>query len=340
CVMELLTRALATPKTDARYAYIAPYREQAKTAAWNYLKQYGACVTRDPAKDLRESDLSVRLYNGANVRLFGADNPNALRGMYLDGVVKDEFADMRPALWGEVIRPALSDRHGWAVFIGTPRGTNAFRRLYEDAKLDPAWFHLMLKASETGILPPDELESARKTMTHNQYLQEYECSFDAAVLGAIYANELAAAESRIVRVPYDAQYLVQTGWDLGRGDATAIWFYQIAGHEIRFIDYYENSGEMLPHYISLLKAKPYNYDTCWLPHDGANKTLTGLSAQEILQQNDLRAEVLARLDPEDGINAVRMAFSRCYFDAEKTRPGLEALRAYQWAPNPRMSTRT
>src|SRR6185437_8119150 len=210
CVMELLTRALATPKTDARYAYIAPYREQAKTAAWNYLKQYGACVTRDPSKDLRESDLSVRLYNGANVRLFGSDNPNALRGMYLDGVVLDEYADMRPALWGEVIRPTLSDRNGWAVFIGTPRGRNEFCQLYETALQDSQWFHLMLKASQTGILPAAELESARKGLTDAQYQQEYEFSFEAAIHGAIYAKELAQAleQKRITRVPYDASALV------------------------------------------------------------------------------------------------------------------------------------
>src|SRR6185295_2566156 len=157
CIMELLTRALATPKPQARYAYIAPFREQAKTVAWEYLKHYAASVVKDPSKDFRESDLEVRLFNGSSVRLFGADNPNALRGMYLDGVVMDEFADMRPSLWGEVIRPTLSDRKGWAVFIGTPRGRNAFYEMNETAKRDPDWFHVELKASETGLLPESEL---------------------------------------------------------------------------------------------------------------------------------------------------------------------------------------
>jgi hypothetical protein len=114
--MDLLTAALSTTKPDGRYAYIAPFREQAKTAAWSYLQRFAALVVNDPETDLRQSDLSVCLSKGATVRLFGADNPNALRGMYLDGVIMDEYADMRPSLWGEVIRPALSDRSGWAVF--------------------------------------------------------------------------------------------------------------------------------------------------------------------------------------------------------------------------------
>src|ERR1700690_3094487 len=217
CIMELLTRALATAKKDARYAYIAPFREQAKTVAWNYLKHYASAVVLNPAEDFRESDLTVRLFNGSHVRLFGADNPNALRGMYLDGVVMDEYADMRPSLWGEVIRPALSDRKGWAVFIGTPRGRNAFYDINQQGLTDPDWYGLTLRASETGILPESELLDARKTMTANQYEQEYECSFDAAMIGAVYAKELIAARKaeRITRVAYDGSRLGYPGFDIG-----------------------------------------------------------------------------------------------------------------------------
>ena len=339
CVMELITRALATPKPNARYAYIAPYREQAKVVAWSYLKHYAAPVVVDPATDFRESDLEVRLFNGSTVRLFGADNPNALRGMYLDGVVMDEYADMRPSLWGEVIRPTLSDRNGWAVFIGTPRGRNEFHRIYADSLTDPNWFHVELKASETGLLPESELADARKTMTANQYEQEYECSFDAAIIGAVYAKELLAASKagRVATTPYIADKLVYTSFDIGRRDATAIWFYQVIGGEVRFIDYFEDNMEAAPYYASILKGKGYKYDTLYLPHDAdKGEAATGVTFAEVMRNNGFRVEVLKPLAIEDGINAARMLFPRCYFDDKRCAKGLDGLQAYQWGYNVRM----
>lgn len=339
CVMELLTRALATPKKAARYAYIAPYREQAKTVAWAYLKQYAQNVVKDPLTDMRESDLEVRLYNGSTIRLFGADNPNALRGMYLDGVVMDEYADMRPALWGEVIRPTLSDRKGWAVFIGTPKGRNVFYDIYQQSLTDHDWFSLTLKASETGLLAPEELRDARKTMTANQYEQEYECSFDAAILGAVYAKELIIARSkdRVRKVPYDAGHMVNTAWDIGRRDSTAIWFYQVVQGEVRFIDYFEDNMETATYYASILKGRGYNYDTVYLPHDAdKGEAATGVTFAEVMRKQGFKVEVLKLISLEDGINAARMLFPRCVFDETNCQPGLEALQNYRWGYNARM----
>src|SRR5262249_8034014 len=151
----------------------------------------------------RETELCVDLINGARVRLYGADDPDRLRGLYLDGVVLDEFADMSPAMWHEVVRPALSDRGGFATFIGTPKGKNAFWELWREARRDPAWFTLELKASQTGLIGPAELAQARRQMGEDRYAQEYECSFEAAIKGAFYAEELrrAAEEGRIGNVP-------------------------------------------------------------------------------------------------------------------------------------------
>ena len=339
CIMELLTRALATPKQNARYAYIAPFREQAKTVAWEYLKYYAAQVVEDPARDFRESDLSVRLFNGSTVRLFGADNPNALRGIYLDGVVMDEYADMRASLWGEVIRPTLSDRNGWAVFIGTPRGRNAFFDIYDMAGNDPAWYRLTLKASETGLLPETELADAQKTMSENQYAQEYECSFEAAVLGAVYAKELLAArgQNRIGTVMYDATRLVHTAWDIGYGDSTAIWFYQLVGNEVRIIDYYEANMEAAAFYASILKGRGYAYDTCWLPHDAANgQSATGHSFLEVIRGFGFKADIVSKVSLEEGINTARQLFPRCTFDEKHCAAGLDALQNYRWDYNQRM----
>ena len=339
CVAELITRALATTKDKARYAYIAPYREQAKTVAWEYLKTYAMPVTVDPEHDFRESDLSIKLYNGSIIRLFGADNPNALRGIYLDGVVLDEFADMRPELWRTVIRPALSDRKGWGVFIGTPRGRNEFWKIYDDAKRDADWFSLLLKASETGIIPESELADARKSMSENAYLQEYECSFDAAILGAIYAKELGAANTRgqITNVAYDPTRLVFTAWDIGYGDSTAIWFWQVRNGEFRVIDYYESNGEPITSYLQVLKARGYKYDTLWLPHDAENKGIvTGTSVVDVLRQNGMKVRVVPKVSLEDGINAARLLFGRANVDMTRCKAGIEALQHYRWDWNARL----
>lgn len=339
CIAELVTRALATPKPNARYAYIAPYREQAKTVAWQYLKDMAEPVTDDPEGDFRESELSVKLYNGSQIRLYGADNPNALRGLYLDGVVLDEFADMRPELWRTVIRPALSDRRGWAVFIGTPRGRNEFWQIYDNATRDPDWFSVRLKASETGILPADELADARKAMTANAFEQEYECSFDAAIIGAIFAKELLAARAReqIGQVAYDPQRLVFTAWDIGYGDSTAIWFWQQNKGEIRVIDYYEASGEPITSYMQVLSARGYKYDTLWMPHDAENKSIvSGQSVCDILRKNGFKVRMVPKLSLEDGINAARLHFGRASIDEKRCAAGLEALQHYRWGWNDRL----
>lgn len=335
CVMELITRALATPKKDARYAYIAPFFSQAKAVAWDYLKRYAAPV----ATKFSESELAVELFNGSRIRLFGADNPDALRGMYLDGVVLDEFADMRPSLWGEVIRPLLADRKGWAVFIGTPKGRNVFFDIYDKAANDPDWYCLTLKASETGILDEKELADARKSMSEAQFEQEFECSFEAAIVGAIFAKELKSARERgrIRAVPYEPSVLVNTAWDLGRGDSTAIWFFQWVGVELRIFDYYENSGEAITHYMGTLKGRGYNFDTCYLPHDAEHKQLvTEKSIVEIVRSNGFKAEIVPNMKLEQGINSARLMLGKCLFDKERCKDGLEALTHYRWDFNQRL----
>lgn len=329
CVMELLTRALATNKTAGRYAYIAPFYSQAKQTAWDYLKAYSA----DVARNVNESELWVELVNGSRVRLYGADNPDALRGIYLDGVVLDEYADMRPSVWGEIIRPLLADRKGWAVFIGTPKGKNAFYEVWKASLNNPEWYSLTLKASETGLLSEEELADARKTMTQPQYEQEFECSFDAAILGAIYAKSIAAArlQGRITSVPWEPSKLVSTAWDIGQRDATAIWFYQWVRGELKVIDFYEASGEKLPHYVSVLRSKPYNYDTAWLPHDaGHDRVESDKTFQGGLQSNGIKALLVPHIPLAQGIEQGRLLMDRAQIDAAKCEQGLEALAHYRW----------
>lgn len=328
CVNQLISSALKCKNPSPRFAYIAPLMKQAKAVAWDYLLQY----TEPFRVDANISELRVDLINGARITLYGADNPDSLRGIYLDGVVLDEFAQMAPKTWSEVLRPALADRKGWAIFIGTPKGQNAFYDVYEAAKSDSEWYAATLKASETGIIDPGELARLKASMAPEEYEQEFECSFSAANVGSYYGklmNQLEA-DKRIVRVPYEPLVPVQTAWDLGIDDSTVIWFCQQVGREIRLIDYYENSGESLTHYANVVKSKPYVYDAHLLPHDAQVKELgTGLSRVEVLAGLGLQATVVPVQRVEDGINAVRMFLPKCWFDAEKCAKGVKALKQYQ-----------
>lgn len=176
-VRQLERAALRCSLPNPRFAYIAPLYKQAKDIAWQYVKDGVRPLVEFGAK-INESELRVDYPNGGRVRLYGADNPDSLRGIYLDGVVLDEYADMKPSMWSEVIRPALSDRQGWACFIGTPKGRDAFYQVWREAQKDEAWFTLELRATRTGILPESELAAARRQMSESEFMREYECSFD------------------------------------------------------------------------------------------------------------------------------------------------------------------
>lgn len=339
-INQLLKRALVERKARPRYAYIAPTFRQGKAVAWDYLTHYARPV---PDMQANVSELRVDFpHNDSQVRIYGADNPDSLRGVYLDGAVLDEYGLMPPTVFSEVIRPALSDRAGWALFIGTPNGRNQFYEIVQYAKSGAAgWFFAEFKASQTNILSAGELAAARGVMTQDEYDQEFECSFEAAVKGAIYASELEAARaaSRVSIVPYDPVLPVDTDWDLGVGDATAIWFSQsVRSGEVRVIDYYEASGEGLPHYAQVLKARGYTYGQHWAPHDIEVRELgSGRSRLETAASLGIKFRIAPNIPIEDGIHAARMLFPRCWFDATKCKAGLEALQHYRRDYNSRLN---
>ena len=336
CVADLLDAALRCTLPNPRFAYIAPYYAQAKDTAWMYVKQ----MTRDiPGAEINETELRVDLPNGGRLRLYGADNYDRLRGVYLDGVVLDEYADIDPRAWPEVIRPTLSDREGWAVFIGTPKGHNAFFDLYSEATKNPAWFDLMLTVDDTNILSQGELRDVQQQLTPEQYAREYLCSFDAAIVGAYYGREIAEAEreGRVTAVPHDRTMKVHTAWDIGVGDATAIWFFQVDGPTIRIIDHYESNGRGAQHFVQELQARAealgYDYGTDFIPHDSRVREWTSGSVPrqrlEVLMSMNRKVSVAPAHKLMDGINAARVTMARCVFDFERTRDGLEALRQYR-----------
>jgi phage terminase large subunit len=329
-INELVIGALKCTLPNPRFAYVAPQLNQAKDIAWVYLKEYTAFLK----PKINESELWVELPGGKRIRIYGADNPDRLRGIYLDGVVLDEFGDMDPTIWSQVIRPALSDRKGWACFIGTPKGKNTFHRLWVEAEGDEDWTRLMLRASETGLLDPKELADAAKMMTADEYAQEYECSFDAAVRGAYYGKEMndleTADPSQITSVPYDPRLQVHTAWDLGVADSTVIWFMQINGRETRIIDVLKGEGVGLDWYAKRLQERDYLWGNHYLPHDVEVRELgTGKSRKEVLEGLGVKVTVCPNIPLADGIQAVRMMLPTCWFDRTKCRDGIEALRMYR-----------
>lgn len=332
-INKIIRKAFECELQSPRYGYLAPYYVQAKDIAWAYLKHYAAPLLSLGGR-INESELSITLpHNGALIRLYGAENAERMRGLYFDGLAADEAQGIPPSVLTQIIYPALADRQGWLDLSGTPKGWgNLLGETYKVARSDPEWFVQVLKASETGILPPDELERLRKMMPANEYEQEMECSFDAAITGAYYARELTQAEEqgRITRVPYDPALKVHTAWDLGVSDNTTIWFYQAIGREVRVIDHYTASGYGLDHYARVLQEKRYLYGKHIGPHDIKVREFgTGRSRIETARGLGINFVVCPDLSVEDGISAVRMMLPRMWFDAEKCANGLDSLKQYR-----------
>lgn len=330
-INDIIKRALLEGGRGAQYAYIAPFRSQAKSVAWDYLKYYAKAVSESS----NESELTVTLINGAKVRLFGADNADAMRGLGFNGVYLDEYGDFKPSVWGNIVRPALSDRLGWAVFGGTPKGKNQFHDIYKVSQATPDWFLLRLPASVSKLLPATELKAASQQLSQDQYDQEYECSFDAAILGAYYGQEMRQvdADGRIRDLRFDPDADVMSAWDLGYRDDTAIWFYQVVRNEIHVLDYYAVSGASIEEIAKVVIDKGYRYTRHYLPHDARAKTLAS-GGKSIVEQLAVhlggmnKLSIVPEIGVQDGIQAVRMILPKCYFDPICDE-GLEALRQYQ-----------
>ena len=202
-VNEMIKKAVLNEKKAPVYAYVAPYRNQAKRVAWEYLKYYTNPI---PGRNVNESELYIELPSrcrgspGARLYIIGADHPDALRGIYLDGVILDEYADIKPELWGGVIRPALADREGWAVFIGTPKGQNQFYEMYQHAEKSAGWYSCIYRADETGVLPAEELKDMQVQMTEMEIRQELLCDFTASASDVVIPIDLVtAAANRLLK---------------------------------------------------------------------------------------------------------------------------------------------
>ena len=326
-INHIIKDAILNQKEAPRYAYIAPTYGQAKRVAWDYLVKYA-----DPLGGTSNiSELRVDFW-GRRIQLYGSDNPEALRGQYFDGVILDEIGDQNPKIWTDIIRPALADRKGWCLFIGTPKGHNHFKELRDRAEKEEGWGLLEFKASETGVVDETELKAARNEMGEDKYRQEFECSFDAAVEGSYYGQILNELEDKnhMQEIPREELSRTFTAWDLGMGDSTSIWVAQLVGTEVRLIDYYENHGVGLDHYVKWIRDNDYIKAEHILPHDVRVRELgSGKSRLEMLEEAGLEIKIAPRMGLDDGIQAVRRLLPRCWFNVPKVQTGLNCLRNYR-----------
>jgi phage terminase large subunit len=336
CVNDLIAKATYAKRPRPRYAYIGPLRNQAKQIAWDYLKHYSKGLT----SKVSESELYVEFkHNEARVSVYGADNPDAFRGLYFDGVILDEYGQMNPMIYTQILLPTIADRRGWIVFIGTPEGKNHFYQQYVHALADPEnWFSYLLRASESGILSREELEIQRREMADDdKFEREFECSFEAMVQGEYYSKLLAGLERehRVTSlVEYDPGHTVEVASDLGYTDSSAYWFWQNRPDGIALIDYEEHHSEPLEFYFDLLKGKGYDYEKIWLPHDARAKSLqTGRSTVEQYLHAGFPVDIVPSISVQHGIDAARKMLPLCWFNP-RCAPGIEALRAYRrkWDP--------
>jgi len=327
------------------YWHMLPEAEQARKAIWRAVDPHLGKKRIELAFPLalraltRSEEMCIEFRNGSLWQVVGSDNFNSLVGAPPVGVVFSEWPLADPQAWA-FLSPILEENGGWAIFNGTPRGPNHAKRLFDFARNEPGWFCEKLTANETGIFSPEQLARIRHTYEGTfgpdagaaLFEQEYECSFEAAVLGAYYGRLMADAERerRIAGVPCDPNALVWTAWDLGIADATAIWFAQVVGREVHLIDYYESSGVELAHYAALVRGKNYLYGGHLVPHDAQARELgTGKTRIETLASLGLSTTLVPAHSVPDGINAVRSILPRAWFDATSCARGIEALKLYR-----------
>ena len=327
CVNHLIRRALEKPKSN--YALIAPSYVMAKRISWEYVKEFSSPVA---GTKFNEAELKVAFPNGSILYLLGSEHPDSLRGMALDGVVFDEYQLQPPEIFGEIIRPALADRRGFAVFIGTVLGKNFFYKLYESKKSDPDWFSLWLPASKSGILPQAELDDARKLMTEEEYMQEFELEPTAANRGAIFGKEMRwlRENGRIRDVPVESYAPVDTYWDLGVADYLVVTFMQSVGMERRIIDHYSTHSTSLAEVASELRKRGYNYGTHHLPHDAKQRELqTNVTREQFLRTALTgNVEVVSRpRTKEESLDAFRLNAKKLWI-SEKCDNLIECLEMY------------
>jgi phage terminase large subunit len=343
--------ACAAFERVASYWHMLPEYGQARKSMWDAInpktgkRRIDESFPAEIRANVNDQEMKIRFKNGSTWQLVGSDSYDSLVGSPPLGLVFSEYAISNPSAWG-YLRPILLENGGWSIFNSTPRGKNHFKALCDLADKSPDWFYEPLTAEQTGVFTAEQLASelAELQAEHGEeygkslWLQEYFVSFDAAILGSIWGDCIARAEAdnRIADVPFVEGFPVFTAWDLGRTDDTAIWFFQAIGGELRIVDYHESNGKDIPFYGDLLRSKTkergFVYGRHWLPHDAKPRRM-GDGGKSILQQfiaQDVGSfQIVPNLDRQEGIQAARATFPRCWFDESRCESGIEKLRQYR-----------
>lgn len=338
CVREALKRR-------GSYFYILPYYAQARKIIWEGMDKEGfRNIDHFPApliEHKNNQEMVLELKNGSFVRFLGSDNIDAIVGTNPVGVIFSEFSLHKVQAWN-YLRPILLENNGWAMFNGTPRGKNHLYNLLQAAHHDPNWFVDVKTIEDTHVMTPAQVEEEiANGMPRALALQEFYCSFEAAMTGAYYGPQMEAleAQGRLDNVSYDPTLPVNTAWDLGISDQTTIWLFQQPGftdpdnNRVNIIAAIMDNGQSLQHYVRLLKDTDYTLGYHLLPHDVMVRELsTGNTRLQTLRAVGLNnCIVVPKLSVEDGIAAVRNLLPRCNFNGKACGKGIEALKQYRAA---------
>jgi hypothetical protein len=320
------------------YFYFLPTYTQGRKIIWDGIDNSGFKFINHIPIELRaegvdKQQMKIPLKNGSIMQIIGTDNFDAIRGTNPVGCVFSEWAFQNPIVW-EIVKPILRVNGGWAIFNTTPNGANHAFDLWNMVEDNEDWFCEKLTINDTGVVSIEEIQQERREgMSEDMIQQEYYCSFEAANIGSYYSEYMrrVKAENRICGIPYDEALKVDTWWDLGMDDATSIWFSQQFGKEVRLIDYYENAGEGLKHYLNVLEDKGYRYGTHHFPHDMKVRELgTGKSREDTVREYGLNdIEIHSAMSILDGIEAVRGILQNCWFDKEHCQHGINCLKSYR-----------
>jgi len=331
-----LRRALTIPRRypPPRVIHTLPYQVQwDRTGLWDELARAARSI---PGARVLKSDMRVVLPNGGVYQAGGMDRPDSWRGGYADEIIIDEYDDTSAEGQVTAILPMLSDHDGTLVRCGTPKGLGQLKAAFDRADATAGASVYLLRHQDTGVLAPDVIERMRASMSEEEFSQEYECSFDAPNSGAFWAHQIRQAEieGRIRTVDYDPASPVYTAWDIGHHDDTAIWWYQVVGLEIHVIDFWAASGSTPAFVAGLVNGRGYRYARHYLPHDGRAKTFASGGRSVLEQLAGMMGglgmfEIVPDIGVQDGIQAVRTMLPAVWFDAELTRPGVNALRNYR-----------
>jgi len=336
------------------YWHILPESQQIRNAIWEGVTADGVKYLDFIPPELihKKDNQSMKIYMihpqkptepGSIISFVGGDRYDKRVGAGLKGAIISEHSLQKPNLYDLAVEPMLKETKGWVIFNYTPRGENQATKMWDWLETKEEYIASRVTIADTGIVTEKDLAEERERGKPEEIIQqEYYCSREGAIYGSYYGDMLKQyKKDHFGKFSYDAGYPVHTLWDLGISDSMAIWFVQFIGKDIHIIDYYENSNYALGHYASVLQGKGYMYAMHHLPHDGNKRHLTeGERAITVQQQlKNLNVSPIkihpARGDIYGAIQRTRTMLSRCFFNAETTKDGYEALKQYrrEWDEN-------